>query len=438
MVIAGGGTAGVPAAIAAARSGVSTLIIEQYGHLGGTAVGGIPFLGSLDGKGRVVNQGIYLEIIDRLKQENMCFGYAQGARWNTEEEYQFSLVPFDPEGYKYIAQQMVLEAGAEILFHTYVSDVKIMDGRVTALEVVNKSGKQWIEADVFVDCTGDADVAYMAGAHFIEKSDFQNCSILMRLGNVDLSRMVDDLRNGNSLSGWGNWHTRVIEGEKCIGDKAGLIHMAGHFVFGGDEPETTFTAVSLREGEIFLNATRVPGLCAFNASDVTKAEILERNNVMRLYKLMKARIPSFKNAVLLGTSAIGFRESRNIVGDYTLTCEEIQNGTSFRDGIARGAYPIDIHDPKGGRTKFMFIKDGDSYEIPYRCLIPQGLTNVLVAGKNISVTHEANGSTRIMACVISQGEAAGTAAALCVKNGVDTRGIDGAGLKQMLHIGVNC
>ncbi|OQB23798.1 MAG: 3-ketosteroid-delta-1-dehydrogenase [Firmicutes bacterium ADurb.Bin182] len=437
VIVAGGGTAGVSAAIAAARRGSNTLVIEQYGHLGGTAVGGIPFLGALDGSGRVVNRGIFLEIVDRLKKENACFGYAQGSRWNTEDDYQFSLVPFDPEIYKYVAQEMVLESGADILLHTYVTDVKVENGRIQSVEVANKSGKQLINAKTFVDCTGDADLVAMAGGKFIENSSRQNCSILFRAGNVDLDMLEEDLKNGRSIAGWGEWHTRVTRGQKIGTEKPGLIHLAGHMVFGPDEPEITFTAVSVREGEVSLNATRVPGLCAFDGNDVTKAEILERKNVMRIFKMMRERIPSFKNAVLIGTSPIGFRESRNILGDYILTKDDVLKGARFSDGVAQGAYPIDIHDPNGGRTKFMFIKDGGSYEIPYRCLIPVDLKNVLVAGKTISATHEANGSSRIMACVISQGEAAGTAASVCIKNEADTRSVDGTQLKKTLGINEN-
>ena len=125
-------------------------------------------------------------------------------------------------------------------------------------------------------------------------------------------------------------------------------------VFDSEEHETTFTAVSMRDGEIFLNATRVAGLSGVDAKDVTKAEIQERRNVMRIFNLMKNNIPAFKEAVLLTTSPIGFRETRNILGDYIITKEDVIGSSRFSDGIARGAYPIDIHDPNGGRTKFTF------------------------------------------------------------------------------------
>jgi hypothetical protein len=434
VIIAGGGTAGVAAAIAAARGGAKTLLIEQNSYLGGTAVNGIPFLGGLDCNGKIVNKGVFSEIVDRMKAENACLGYVTGAYWNTPEKYQFSLVPFDPEILKYISQEMVLEAGAEIMLHTYITDVKMENDCISAVEISNKSGKKNLTADVFIDCTGDADIVDMAGGMFIENQLKQNCSILFRVGNVDLEMLVDDLQKGYSIKGWGDWHTRVLRADKIDGIQQGLVHIAGHMVFGEDEAEITFTAVSLRDGEVFLNATRVAGLSGYNAEDVTNAEILERRNVNRVINLMKKHIPSFKNSVLLATSPIGFRESRNILGDYIMTKEDVVNGASFSDGVARGAYPIDIHDPKGGRTKFIFIRDGGSYEIPFRCLLPKNLQNVIVAGKTISATHEANGSTRIMACVISQGEAAGTAAAMCCKKGGNTRSIDIENLRRLLHM----
>jgi choline dehydrogenase-like flavoprotein len=434
VIVAGGGTAGVPAAIMAARNGAKVLVVEKNGHLGGTAVSFIPFLGSLDGNGEKVNHGLYREIIARLEAENACFGYSEGTTWNTPDGYHFSLVPFDPEIYKYVAQCMIEEAGGKILYHTFITDVHVKEGKITAVEIANKSGKQWLEASVFIDCTGDADLVHMADGNFIDKDARQNCSIVMRLERVDLDMFVEDLKKGRSIDGWGEWHTRVIVGKKVEGERPGMIHLAGHFVFGAGKPETTFTAVSLRDGEIFLNASRVPGLNAFDGWDVSKAESIERKQVTALYRNLREYVPSFKHAILGGTSPIGFRESRNIIGDYILTQEDVIGGARFDDGVARGAYPIDIHDPKGGRTQFTFIRNRGSFEIPYRSLIPDALNNVLVAGKTISATHEANGSARIMPCVISQGEAAGLAAATCIKHSVDVRDVDAKAMRQELDL----
>ncbi|MEA4845668.1 MAG: FAD-dependent oxidoreductase [Clostridiaceae bacterium] len=435
VIVAGGGTAGVSAAVAAARGGAKTLLIEQYGHLGGTAVSGIPFLGSMDCNGEIVNRGIFSEIIQRMTELKACFGYATGAYWNTPDtpgKYKFSLVPFDPEYYKYVAQELVLEAGAEILFHTYISDV-IMDGnRICAIEAVNKSGKQPIEAGIFIDCTGDADLIKLAGGSFMDNLHKQNCSILFRIGGVDLDQLILDIKDGTVVRGWENWHMRLTKSEKEAGVRPTLVHIAGHMILGNDEPEITFTAVSLRDGEIFLNATRVAGLSGVDAKEITKAEVEERRNVIRVFGKMKEMIPAFRNSRLLTTSPIGFRETRNIVGEYIMTMQDVIDGAQFTDGVARGGYPIDIHDPKGGRTQFYFIQNGGSYEIPYRSMVPKEIEGVLVAGKTISAEHEAAGSVRIMGCVIAQGEAVGTAAALAAVKGIMPRQVDTDRLRKVL------
>ncbi|MGI6366271.1 MAG: FAD-dependent oxidoreductase [Bacillota bacterium] len=299
VIVGGGGTAGVAAAIAAARGGAKTLVVEKYGHLGGTAVSGIPFLGSMDCNGEVVNRGIFSELIEQMEAEGGCYGHAAGAYWHTPDSpdrYRFSLVPFDPECYKYVAQELVLGAGAKILYHTFISNVFMDGNRVKAIEVVNKSGKQIIEADVFIDCTGDADLVHLAGGNFIDNPHKQNCSILFRIGNVDLKQFVVDLREGKTVTGWGEWHTRIVKVQDNNSFPTPVIHLAGHFMLGESEPETTFTAVSLRDGEISLNATRVAGLSGVNAEEITQAEILERRNVMRLLKLMKEKVPAFRDA----------------------------------------------------------------------------------------------------------------------------------------------
>ena len=151
VIVAGGGTAGVAAAIAAARKGAKTLVIERWGHLGGTAVYGIPFLGAFSGNGQQVSAGLWQEMVDRLIAEGGSPGHSRGSKWTTEPDYEFSLTSFDPEVYKYVAQEMVLEAGAEILYHTFISEVVIEKDAVVGVEAANKSGKSRRHARVFVD-----------------------------------------------------------------------------------------------------------------------------------------------------------------------------------------------------------------------------------------------------------------------------------------------
>lgn len=440
VVVVGGGTAGMLATVAAARNGAKTLVVERWGFLGGTATYGIPFLGMFDGNGRQVNGGLAQELVDRLVENGGSLGHVHGGRWTRkpgEPDYAFTLTPFDPEVLKYVAQEMVAEAGGEMLFHSFVSDV-VMDGsKVTGIEVANKSGKQKIMAKVVIDTTGDADVAALAGVPTRKGINgiVQNVSILFRLGNVNMERFIEAIKKGEKVEGWGEWHTRLAEAKTAEGHRSHYAHAAGHMMPWEDGCEgnpVTFTAVSPRKGEVYLNITRITGIDGTNAEDLSKAEVLERRNVIAMSRAIIKNVPGFEEAYLASTAPIGIRESQNIVGEYTLTEDDVANCREFVDGVARGAYPIDIHDPAGGRTMFTFLKDGGSYSIPYRCFVPLKADNLLVAGRCISATHEAIGTARMMGAVLSQGQAVGTAAAVAVAQGASPRQLDVQVLRQRL------
>ena len=435
VIVVGGGTAGALAAIAAARQGVKTLVVERFGHLGGTAVYGIPFLGLLSGSGEKVYGGLVAELLDRLQAEDFAFGIASGAYWNTPDKpnsYGFNLFPFDPEGLKYVLQEMLLEAGGEMLLHTTLSNVVVENDRITQIEVCSYLSTQQLRAKVFLDCTGDATLIARAGGSFQKKSRTQNSSILFHIGNVDLDAFRAELQNGDRIKGRDTWHTRLIYQQKGVGKPASFVHMAGHLRPFEDDRTVTFTAVSYRDGELHLNATRIPGLDVTDSWDITRGEIEERRHVMELMRAMRKTIPGFQNAVLLNTSPLGIRESRNILGKYTITREDVLSGTAFPDGIARGSYPIDIHDPKGGKTQFQFIAGGSGYEIPFRAMLPAQLEGVIVAGRCISADQNAVGTVRIMGCCLHQGAAAGFAAAACVKENRLPSQLDGVWLKEKL------
>jgi len=196
----------------------------------------------------------------------------------------------------------------------------------------------------------------------------------------------------------------------------------------------TFTAVAQRKGEYWMNMTRTVNIDPTNVDDLTRAEISERKNVVEVTRLLIKNVPGFENAYLSATSpAVGVRESRRVIGEYMLTRDDVLSCRRFEDGVAMGAYPIDIHDPKGGKTQFMFLQEGGSYNIPYRCLVPQEIENLIVAGKNISATHEAVGTTRLQATVMAIGQAAGTAAALAVKSEISPRRMNASDLRSKLR-----
>lgn len=436
VIVAGGGTAGFIAAAAAGRKGMKTLLIEKEGHLGGTLAMGIPLLGVFDGNRVQVAKGLVEEFVQRLIQENGAVGHIHGAKWSNKGHMlgdAFSLTPFDSEICKYVTQEMVLEAGADILLHTSVSGVEMSGNRVKSIGIINKSGSSSLGASVFIDATGDADVCSFAGTEMLPKTKVQNSSILFVMNRVDTEKLAAALEHGDHLNGWGWWHSRLVKGKKIDTQKESYIHIAGHFKpWENEDSEVTFTAVSIRENEVCLNATRTVNIDATNAQSLTDGEISERRNIQRLVDGLRKNVPGFEKAYVSKTAALGIRESRTVIGDYILTGDDVFNRRDFFDTVVRGAYPSDIHDPKGGRTQFIFIKNGGSYGIPYRCFLPKGIEGLLVVGRSISAVQKANGTVRLQGTVMAQGQAVGTAAALAVAQGISPRNIDVDALRKDL------
>ncbi|MDW7658792.1 MAG: FAD-dependent oxidoreductase, partial [Bacillota bacterium] len=422
VVVVGGGTAGVAAALAAAKNGATVTLIEKNGFLGGVATFGIPFLAFKDGCGRRVVGGIGQKLVERLMELDASPGHVGCAYWaGLGQDQQFHLTPYDPEGYKYAVLQLAAEAGVRLQLHSQFVDVEQRpDGCITAVTFACKDGLERIEADIVIDTSGDADVARRAGCSIRlggAGRTMQNVSGIFILSDVSAEQAVAALQAGRQIRGWNHWHTRVVTGDLVDGAK-GINHFAGLMTPWGDERTYAFTAVAWRKNVYSLNISRTTGINGCLASDLNQAEVNERLQMYELFKAMRAHVPGFEQANLIATSPmVGIRESANIKGAYVLTKDDVLLGRDHEDNIARGCYPIDIHDPAGGHTTFAFIREGGSYGIPYRCLVPDRVANLLVAGRCLSASHEAHGSTRIMATAMATGEAAGTAAALALASG---------------------
>ena len=395
VVVAGGGLTGTAAAIAAARAGMHVLLIEQAGFLGGAAVNCLvnPFMAystniETDGERRSValSAGIFSEIIDHMDALGEL--YAQNKRI------------FHEEYLKIVLDRMTQEAGVTVLLHSVLCDVEKSGTMLTGVTVAGKSGKMTFHAKRFIDCTGDADLAVLSGCptHVGRAQDSlcQPMTLCFRLTNVDMEKYTKNKPKINPLF-------RRLQAEGKIRNPNDNLLIVVHPV----------------QNMLHFNATRVIKLNPTNPFHLTQAEMEAREQMLELFIFLKENIEGFEHAdIAFSAPQIGVRESRMIDGLHRLTAEELKACTKFDDAIAAGNYDIDIHNPEGAGTSHYFFKDGEYYTIPYRCLLPKYADNLLVAGRCISSTHEAQASCRIMPIVTTLGQAAGVASAVSIRQSV--------------------
>ena len=402
LAVIGGGFAGVAAALAAARGGAKVLIVEKSNCLGGAAVNCLvnpfmPYWTEIDGKRVDLSTGIFKKIHDRLEERN-----AMKKESFLEEEL------------KYILNEMVIEANIDLLFHAYIFRANTCADRIVSVTVATKSGEMPLEADYFIDATGDAQLAYLAGCPTVlgREPDHlcQPMTLCFRVGNVDVDKFYAS-RERLKIS-----HAQSLAAGELINPRENIlvfktpIHNVLHF-----------------------NTTRVVRKNPTSPEEVTAAEVLARKQVYEIYDFMKKHADGLENSFLMMTAAeIGVRESRIIVGDYVLTEQDCKNCVKFEDAIAACNYDIDIHNPEGTGTSHYYFPAGAYYTIPYRSLIPQNINNMLVAGRCISSDHGAQASYRIMPVVCCIGEAAGVAIGLAVRNGCVVREINVGDLQSEL------
>lgn len=447
VLVAGGGPSGICAAIAAARNGARTLLVERYGFLGGTATSASvgPFAPFHHGDEQVV-KGIPQEIIERLMALGGSTGHLKIERSHGSGTY---MCWFDREVYKHAAFQLVQEAGADILLHTWASEA-VMDGeRLKGVIVQNKCGRQLILADVIIDTTGDGDVIAASGARyeFGREGDgrTQAMTMLFEMGGVDIPAVRHYVETHPQEFEW--WSPAIpvrplpseFQQEHFVAQ--GFLSLVKEAMGTGElylGRNSVLLLTTLRPGMMTLNSTRVVGKRGTDARELTEAEIDARRQVMSLAAFMKKHVPGFTQAYIVTTGVqIGVRETRRLVGEYILTSKDVVRGNKFPDGVARGYFPIDIHSPAGpedyqpGGSTWTELED--AYDIPYRCCIPEKVEGLLVAGRCISVSHEAVGSTRSTGSCMALGQAAGTAAALAVRQGIVPRQVAVTELRATLQ-----
>jgi hypothetical protein len=409
VIVAGGGPAGCTAAIAAAREGARTLLVEATGALGGMGTSGLvpawcPFT---DGE-RVIYAGLAEKV----------FRASKAATYKDKPD-QLAWVPIDPEALKRIYDDLVLAAGVEILLFTQVCSVeRDAGGTVNALLLANKHGLSAVQGAVYVDCTGDGDVAAWAGASFEVAAEIQPASLCFTMSGVD----EEAYRAAGGLSGHNRQSPiyRILDSGKYPGIPDN--HLCNNLQGPG--------TVGFNAGHLWIDST--------DPKQLTGAMIGGRKIACAIREALAEFVPGpFAQAHLAATGALlGVRESRRITGDYVLNIEDYKSRRSFADEVLRNCYFIDIHTTKEERAidprraqdehekRWVRMGKGESHGVPYRCLTPKGLTNLLVAGRCISTDHWVQSSTRVMPVCLAMGEAAGIAAAMAAAGSADVHAVN--------------
>jgi len=410
VVVVGAGSAGASAAIAAARSGARTLLVDRLGFVGGTSTAVLDtfyaFYTPGDRPARVVG-GIGWEIVERL--------VALGAAFERPNTYGAGTgITYDPEVLKLVWEQLEDEAGVAVLLHTWVTGVLKDGNQVVAARLWNKGGESVIHASVVVDASGDGDVAALAGAGYDDARttmNIQSLSTVFRMANVDVERA----RSVPKAALWAAMRAASEEGSYRLPRIEGSWH------------------VTPQPGVVMALMTRIPDVDATDPVQLTRAEIEGRRQVREYHRFLRERIPGFEQAVVVSTSpAIGVRESRRIHGDYRLTRDDVIWGRRFEDEIALCGAPIEDHHA-GRDTKWEYVGSGGVYGIPYRALLPVGLDGILVAGRCFSATHDAHASARSMGTCMAMGQAAGTAAAMAAAARIPPRALPGSEIRDRLR-----
>ena len=403
VIVAGGGPAGIGAALAAARHGKSVLLVEQYGFLGGMWTAGLVIpIWDWENKG-----GIVQELVDGINAMGM-------------NEYSGPLYTFDIEAMKLLLDRKMKQSGVKLLLHTYICDVMMEGDTIKGIIVENKSGRSAYSAGIVIDCTGDGDAAARAGARFKvgRESDgaVQPMSLMFKLGNMDYIQEME----------YAMASTDLFHHMKLAAKRNGLTDYDFNF-----ERPYILKLPTMHQG--IAEMTHIRNRNPLNADDLTEAELEGRELVAEAMRFFTSYMPQFKHAFLEQTAPhIGIRESRRILGEYILSIDDIIKGSRFSDGITICDFNVDIHQPDG-KTQEGMDYPNKPYHIPYRSLVPLDVENLLVAGRCISGTYEAHASYRVTGDCVAMGQAAGTAAALCLEQRITPRKLNGAAVAQVLR-----
>jgi hypothetical protein len=433
VVVCGAGPSGVAAALSAARNGAHTLLLEKYGFGGGSSTAALvyPWMSFHSNRGEQVIGGVAQEIVTDLIRRGGSPGHLRDTIG-----FAYSVTPFNYEVYKILIDDLLAEAGVSIAYHTEITRVETGDGRIQELISPANGNEAHFHGKIYVDSSGDGDIATSAGVPFQNgrNSDGRSQPMSMNfvMGGVDLDQVISYMRNHPQ-----DFHPGSLIDEL---DHLPLTAVSGFFSiwkrFAPPEipRDRMLFFIGVHPGEVIVNTTRLLNFDGRFSSDLTKAEIEGRWQVKLVAEFCQRYLPGFSDAYLIQTpTQVGVRETRHVAGMYTLTASDIVNARKFPDCIARNGFPIDVHDPEGSSLASDRIAGDQAYDIPYRCLLPQGVDNLLINGRCASTTHTASASMRLTPSCMAIGQAVGTAAALAVRKGCPPAEVEIHELKSLLR-----
>jgi hypothetical protein len=444
LFVAGGGCAGVGAGMAAARSGARVLVAERMFYLGGMMTGGLMSKIAIG----AVNHGLGEELIKRLDAY-------QHSNWLASRPE----VPIDPELTKFMLDKMVIEeAGAEVLFGTTITDV-ISDGRSIKTVIIDSvNGLEAVQAKYFIDCTGDGQLAFKAGASYVVGNDqgySSSPTLMFRIANVDIEKLISEMDARPELresvkNTYSNHKISPKQNRENIAHYK-YAHFADFVPYirqKAKENPGMFTQWELdmllqrglifmnqpQSGHVLVNSTRIPYFKGNDNKELTGAVLSGRKQVEATFRFMKAFVPGFEKSFIMDTgSLLGIRESRRITGDYIFTDKDVVSYQKFDDAVVSNQGGIEIHATDGHETDIQELKKDDHYNVPYRSIIAKDFDNLYMAGRCFSANHPALSAARNISYCMALGQAAGTAGAQLVKAGKqNVRDIDIKALQGQL------
>ncbi len=436
VIVVGGGPAGMCAAISASREGAKVVLIESSGACGGMATRGLvgPFMTCYDRDGEVmIIRGLFEEIVERMVERGFALhprdvragtGYTSWIKVGHDH-----VTPFEAEGLKLVMDEMLTEANVDILYHTEFLQPVLEGNKICGVTVSSKSGIEEIRGKVVIDCTGDGDVAYRSGVPYEmgneELGINQPATMFFHICNTDPEKIEADiqanLHNFYRKDGvnYRSFHWRVSEA-KANGDWT--LKRVSIGLFQMPKPD-----------EWCVNTSRLIGVDSTDNKSLTKAEIEGRRQVDEIMNFLRKYVPGCENAKLKASgSYVGIRESRHIAGDYRLTADDLLSCKVPEDSILLAANSVDVHGRFGPTSNEYVPINGSYYGIPYRSLIAKDIDGLLLAGRCVSADSTAAGAIRVMPPCMGMGQAAGTAAAMAVKNNCSVREVNTDDLRAEL------